>query len=85
MVFFRINDVDISKACKSPKMRLLSKLLVTLQPQWALFVENMQRTQLKVIRITFFCFGSSGARVGAPQEPTCSSGAGLVLLRSIGS
>ena len=48
MVFFRINDVDIRKACKSPKMRLLSKLFVTLQPQWAPLVENMQITQLKV-------------------------------------
>ena len=47
-MFFRINDVDIRKACKSPKMRLLSKLLVALQPQWASFVENMQSTQLKV-------------------------------------
>ena len=81
-MFLRINDVDIGKACKSPKMQLLSKLLVTLQPQWALFVENMQSTQLKVEKITFFCFGSSGARVGAPQEQTRSSGAGSVLLRS---
>ena len=48
MVFFRINDVGIRKECKSPKMRLLSKLLVTLQPQLAPFVENMQSTQLKV-------------------------------------
>ena len=48
VVFFRINDVDIRKACKSPKMRLLSKLLVTLQPQWAPLVENMQSTRLKV-------------------------------------
>ena len=85
MVFFRINDVDIRKACKSPKMRLLSRLLVTLQPQWASFVENMQSTQLKVKKITFFSFGSSGARVGAPREPTCYSGAGSVLLRSFGS
>ena len=85
MVFFNINDADIRKACKSPKMRLFSKLLVTLQPQWALFVENMQSTQLKVKKKTFFCFGSSGAKVGAPQEPTCSSGAGSVLLRSFGS
>ena len=95
MVFFRINDVDIRKACKSPKMRLLSKLLVTLQPQWAPFVENMQSTQLKVKKQPF-C-------VLAPQEPgsvllrnqlapqeqgRCSSGAlapeepGSVLLRS---
>ena len=85
MLLFRINDVDIGKAWKSPKKRLLSKLLVTLQPQWALFVENMQSTQLKVKKITFFCFGSSGARVVAPQGPTCSSGAGSVLLRSFGS
>ena len=84
-MYFRINDVDIRKACNNPKMRLLSKLLVTLQPQWALFVENMQSTQLKVKKITFFCFGSSGARVGAPEEPICSSGAGLLLLRSFGS
>ena len=90
MVFFRINDVDIRKACKSPKMRLLSKLLVTLQPQWALFVENMQSTQLKVKMENLFLFWllrsqgrcSSGAnlllrsRVGAPQE--------LWLLRSHG-
>ena len=48
MVFFKINDVDIRKACKSPKMRLLSNLLVTLQPDWAPFVEKMQSTQLKV-------------------------------------
>ena len=68
MVFFRINDVDIRKACKSPKMRLLSKLLVTLQPQWAPFVENMQSTQLKVKKQPF--------SVLAPQEP------GSVLLRS---
>ena len=67
-MFFRINDVDIRKACKSPKMRLLSKLLVTLQPQWAPFVENMQSTQLKVIKQPF--------SVLAPQEP------GSVLLRS---
>ena len=66
MVFFRINDVDFRKACKRLKLRLFSKLLVALQPQWALFVENMQSTQLKVKKITFFCFGSSGARVGAP-------------------
>ena len=85
MVFFRINDVDIRKVSKSPKMRLLCKLLVTLQPQWALFVENMQSTQLKVKKITYFCFGSSGARVGAPQETTCSSAAGSVLLGSFGS
>ena len=68
MVFFTINDVDIRKACKSPKMRLLSKLLVTLQPQWAPFVENMQSTQLKVKKQPF--------SVLAPQEP------GSVLLRS---
>ena len=67
-MFFRINDVDIRKACKSPKMRLLSKLLVTLQPQWAPFVENMQSTQLKVKKQPF--------SVLAPQEP------GSVLLRS---
>ena len=67
-MFFRINDVDIRKACKSPKMRLLSKLLVTLQPQWAPFVENMQSTQLKVKKKPF--------SVLAPQEP------GSVLLRS---
>ena len=81
MVFFRINDVDIRKACKSPKMRLLSKLLVALQPQWAPFVENMQSTQLKVKKLPF--------SVLAPQEQgRCSSGAlapeepGSVLLRS---
>ena len=68
MVFFRINDVDIRKACKSPKMRLFSKLLVTLQPQWAPLVENMQSTQLKVKKQPF--------SVLAPQEP------GSVLLRS---
>ena len=68
MVFFTINDVDIRKACKSPKMRLLSKLFVTLQPQWAPFVENMQSTQLKVKKQPF--------SVLAPQEP------GSVLLRS---
>ena len=48
VVCFRINDVDIRKACKSPKMPFLSKLFLTLQPQWAPFVENMQSTQLKV-------------------------------------
>ena len=68
MVFFRINDVDIMKTCKSPKMRLFSKLLVTLQPQWAPFVENMQSTQLKVKKKPF--------SILAPQEP------GSVLLRS---
>ena len=68
MVFFRINNVDIRKASKSPKMRLLSKLLVTLQPQWAPFVENMQSTQLKVKKQPF--------SVLAPQEP------GSVLLVS---
>ena len=67
-MFFGINDVDIRKACMSPKMRLLSKLLVTLQPQWAPFVENMQSTQLKVKKQPFSFL--------APQEP------GSVLLRS---
>ena len=68
MVFFRINDVDIMKTCKSPKMRLLSKLLVTLQPQWAPFVENMQSTQLKVKKKPF--------SILAAQKP------GSVVLRS---
>ena len=39
----------------------------------------------KTEKITFFCFASSEARVGAPQEPICSSGARSVLLRSFGS
>ena len=48
MVFLRINHADINKAPKAPKMPLLSKLLVALQPQWAPFVENMQSTKQKV-------------------------------------
>ena len=68
MVFFRINHVDITEAYMTPKMRSFSKLLVTLQPQWAPLVENMQSTKLKVKK-----YPSS---VSAPQEP------GSVLLRS---
>ena len=44
VVFVKINHADISKARKTPKMRLLSKLLVSLQPHWAPFLENMQST-----------------------------------------
>ena len=48
MVFVGINHADITKACKTPKMRLLFQLLVSLQPQWAPFLENMQSTKQKV-------------------------------------
>ena len=68
MVFVRINDANISKACKSQKMQLLSKLLVSLQAKMAPFLENVHSAKQKVKKKHFSFL--------APQEP------GLVVLKS---
>ena len=84
-MFPKINHSHSSEASKAPKMEILSKLLVTLHPHRAPFVDNMQRSKQKVKKKPFFCLASSRAKVGAPQEPSCSLGAGSVLLRSSAS
>ena len=80
-MFVRISHASISKARKTPQMRLLSRLLVSLQPQWAFLLVNMQCTKQQVKNIIFLFWllrsqvpCSSGpklllsSRVGAPQE-----------------
>ena len=85
MVFFRINDVDMSKACKSPKKATFIQVVGDFAATMGTLCRRYAKYWAKSAKDSFFCFGSSNARVGAPQEPTCSSGAGSVLLRSFGS
>ena len=82
MVIFRINDVDMSNACKSPKKATFIQVVGTLAATMGTLFRKYAKYSAKSEKTSFFCFGSSRARVGAPQEPTCSSGAGSVLLRS---
>ena len=47
-MFLKMNHADISKDGNTPKMGRSSKLSVSLQPQWAPLLENMQSNEPKV-------------------------------------
>ena len=67
-MFFRINDVDMSKACKSPKKATFIQVVGNFAATMGTLCTKYAKYRAKSEKISFFCFGSSGARVGAPQE-----------------